>query len=302
VLVAAYTNAVDELGIDDKTALIPSNQITQIELLGVAVGRHPHHLEFAIQHLEPEKLGDRTVKAAQGIRGIKLLEPMDLTRAAVAEPCRAILAHAVHAHDRGVAITGKVIGAGGVSQMMFNGNKADAPMIDAHFFEHVEDGSGITSKPSVAIEQRHESAVGRIPMAHGVVTAAGVEKGDRRKRVGHHLNVRWLDARLFQTIPRRQLGLEAFRMFVAVKPLFVGCGDDLAINDEGGGRVMANCAAKAKHNHGTRAPPGAHDRWRAMARSSRVIALVIRVVARRCVVPPREMDQAVNAIRIGASL
>jgi hypothetical protein len=69
-------------------------------LFGIAVGRHAHHLVFAVEHLEAEVLGERAVQAAERIRIVELLDLVDLAVLAVAEKGRGVLALAVDAEDR----------------------------------------------------------------------------------------------------------------------------------------------------------------------------------------------------------
>jgi hypothetical protein len=101
-LVAAETDDVGVVGVDDQFAVLEFRQAREVVLVRVAVGRHAHDLVFAVEHLEAEVFGDRAVEAAERIRVVELLDLVDLAVLAVAEEGGGVLALAVDAEDRGL--------------------------------------------------------------------------------------------------------------------------------------------------------------------------------------------------------
>lgn len=61
LFIAAQANDVGVLGVDHQLAVLEAGQTGEVILVGVAIGRHAHDLEFAIEHLETEELGDRAI-------------------------------------------------------------------------------------------------------------------------------------------------------------------------------------------------------------------------------------------------
>ncbi len=64
-LVAAEADHVGVIGIDDQLAILEFGQARKIIFGSIAIWRHAHHLELAIEHLEAEELGNRAVEPAQ---------------------------------------------------------------------------------------------------------------------------------------------------------------------------------------------------------------------------------------------
>jgi hypothetical protein len=79
------------------------------------------------------------------------------------------------------------------------------------------------------------------------VPARLAEQADGRERDGNDIDVGGLDAGLFQAELRRFVGHAVFRMLVAHETLFFGGGNQLAVDVQGRGRVMAEGAGQAKN-------------------------------------------------------
>src|ERR1019366_10283149 len=94
-----------------------------IEAAGVTVRRHAHHLELAIQHLKAEELGHGAVEATEGVGCVEFLGAFYLAAFAIAKPRGAVFADTVDAHDGRIPVTGEMVGARCVCQMMFDGDE-----------------------------------------------------------------------------------------------------------------------------------------------------------------------------------
>ncbi|MMZ68877.1 hypothetical protein D1872_316230 [compost metagenome] len=77
--------------------------------------------------------------------------------------------------------------------------------------------------------------------------AGFTEEADRGERNGHHVNVGRLDASLFQAELRRFVGHAVLCMFIAHEALFFSGGNQLAVDVQGRGRIMAKGAGQAKN-------------------------------------------------------
>lgn len=72
------------------------------------------------------------------------------------------------------------------------------------------------------------------------------EQADGREWDGDDVDIRWLDVRLFQAELSRLVRHAVLCVFVAHEALFLGSGDQLAIDIEGRGGIMAKGAGQAK--------------------------------------------------------
>jgi hypothetical protein len=177
------------------------NQAAEVDLAGVAVRRHAHDLEFAVEHLESEILGEGAVDPAEGIGVVKLLNGVNASVFTIAEKGRSVLALAVDAQDGGFAAeSAQVIGAAGVGQMMRHGKEGGAGGGDTHLAHEIQDSPTVAPEEAIAVEQRVQRPVGRIPVAPREMPAAGIAETKGGKRKGHGIDVRGGNAGGFQAI------------------------------------------------------------------------------------------------------
>jgi len=196
-LVTAQADHVGVFGVDHQFAVFKRGQTREVVFAGVAIGRHAHDLELAIEHLETEELGNRAIQAAQGIRVKEFLDLGDLAVFAVAEERGGVLALAVDAQDRGFLFeTRAVVGAGSVGQVMLDRLNLDFLRVEAQLLKAEHDLVAIALVAPVAHQDRVKGAVRGIPVALGVVPAGLAEQADRGERDRHHINVRRFDTRL----------------------------------------------------------------------------------------------------------
>ncbi|RMS21444.1 hypothetical protein ALP71_05819 [Pseudomonas coronafaciens pv. garcae] len=247
LFIATQADDVGQFGIDDQLAVFEGSQTREVVLAGIAIRRHAHHLEFAVEHFETEKFGDRAVQPAQRIRVEEFLDLVDLAVFAVAEEGRGVFTLAIDAHDRGfLGKTGAVVSAGGVGQVVFDRLDLDLFRIETQLLQAPDDLVAITLVAAVAHQQRIKCAIRGVPVTLGVVPACLAEQADRGEGNSHHIDVRRLDTCLFQTELRRLVGHAVLCMFITNETLFLGRCYQLAVDVKRCGRIMAKGAGQAK--------------------------------------------------------
>ena len=173
---------------------------------------------------------------------------MDLAVLAVTEEGGGVLALTVDAEDRGLLGKARaVIGAGGVSQMVLDRLDLDFLQVETQLLQAPLNLLVVTLVAAIAHEDRIEGAIRCVPVALGILPAGFLEDADRRKRNSHHINVGRFDPGLFQTELGRLVGHAVLRVLVAHKALFFGGRDQLAVDIQGGGWIMAEGAGKAEN-------------------------------------------------------
>ena len=134
-----------------------------------------------------------------------------------------------------------------MGQVVFNRFDLDFLRIEAQLLQAPDDLVAIALVATVAHQDRVKGAVRGVPVTLGVVPARLAEQADRGERDRHHVNVGRLDAGLFQAELRRFVGHAVLCMFVAYEALFFGGRDQLAVDIQGCGRIMAKGAGQAKN-------------------------------------------------------
>src|SRR5690606_9267316 len=157
-------------------------------LAGIAIRRHAHDLELAVEHLETEELGDRAVQAAEGVRIEEFLDLVDLAVFAVTEEGRGVLALAVDPEDRGFLFeTRAVVSAGDVSQVLLDRLDLDLTRIEAQLLQAPDYFVAVALVAAIAHQDSVRCAVRGVPVTLGVVPACLAEQADRRERNGDHV-------------------------------------------------------------------------------------------------------------------
>ena len=123
----------------------------------------------------------------------------------------------------------------------------DLLRIEAQLFQAPDDLVAVALVAPVAHQDRIESAVRGVPVTLGIVPARFAEQADRGERDRDHINVGRLDAGLFQAEFRRFVGHAVLCMLVAHEAFFFGGRDQLAVDIQGCGRIMAKGAGQAKN-------------------------------------------------------
>src|SRR5258706_8629707 len=90
---------------------------------------------------------------------------MDLSACAVTEPRRAVFADAVDAHDGGILVTGHVVGARRVGEVMFDGRELDLVGVDPDLAQHLENVLHVSPVAAGAPEERHRRTGPRAEVA-----------------------------------------------------------------------------------------------------------------------------------------
>ncbi|MCY1420537.1 hypothetical protein D9M71_361620 [compost metagenome] len=246
--VATQADDVGVVGVDHQFAVFERSQAREIIFAGVAVRRHAHDLELTVEHVETEELGDRAVQAAEGVRIEEFLDLVDLAVFAITEEGRGVLALAVDAQDRGFLFeTGTVISAGGVGQVVLDRLDLDLLRIKTQLLQAPDDLVAIALVATVAHQDRVECTVRGVPVTLGVLPASLAENADRGERNRYHVNVGRLDASLLQAELRRFVGHAVLCMFIAYEAFLFSRRDQLAVDIQGCGRIMAKGAGQAKN-------------------------------------------------------
>ncbi len=247
-LVAPETDDVGVVGVDGQLAVLEFGQTGEIVFGRVAIGRHAHDLELAVEHLEAEVFGDRTVQAAQRIRVVEFLDLVDLAVLTPAEEGSGVFALAVDTEDGGLlGETGAMVGTGGVGQMMLDRLQLDLLQVEAELLQAPLDTLLVAVVATVAHENGIQRAIRRVPVALGVVPASLLEDADGREGNRHHVDVGRLDAGLLQAELGRLVGHAILGMLVAHETLFFDGCDQFAVDVQSGGRIMTEGAGKAEN-------------------------------------------------------
>ena len=85
---------------NEPSGFLPDQLPHLVDIARLAIGRHAHHLVFALVDLEAEERGERAVQQSQRVREHHLLANLDLIAAPYAPRARHPLAHAIHRQDR----------------------------------------------------------------------------------------------------------------------------------------------------------------------------------------------------------
>ena len=194
LFVATQADDVGVLGVNHQLAVFKGGQAREVVLAGIAVRRHAHDFELAVEHLETEELGDRAVQAAERVRIEELFDLVDLAVLAVAEEGGGVLALAVDAENRGFLFKARaVISTGGVGQVVFDRFDFDLFQVETQLLQAPVDLVAVALVAAVAHQDRIKGAIRGVPVALGVVPAGLVEDADRRKRNRHHVNIARFD-------------------------------------------------------------------------------------------------------------
>lgn len=131
--------------------------------------------------------------------------------------------------------------------MVFDRLDLDLLRIEAQLLEAPDDLVAIALVATVAHQDRVECTVRCVPVTLGILPAGLAEQADRRERNRYHVNVGRLDAGLLQAEFRRFVGHAVLCMFIAYEALFFRRRDQLAVDIQGCGRIMAKGAGQAKN-------------------------------------------------------
>ncbi|MCY1368149.1 hypothetical protein D9M69_551160 [compost metagenome] len=173
---------------------------------------------------------------------------MDLAVLAPAEEGGGVLALAVDPEDRGLLLEARaVVGAGGVGQVVLHRLDLHLLGVEAQLLQAPDDLLAVALVAAVAHEDGVEGAIRGVPVTLGVVPAGLAEQADGGEGNGHHIDVGRFDAGLFQAELGRLVGHAILRVLVAHEALFFRGGDQLAVDVERGGRIMAEGAGKAEN-------------------------------------------------------
>ncbi len=174
---------------------------------------------------------------------------MDLAVFTIAKEGGGVLTLAVNTEDGGFFLeAGAQVGAGGVGQVVFDRLDLDLFQVKTQLLQAPLDFFVVAAVAAVAGQNGIQRTLGRIPVTFGIMPAGFFLDTDRGKGNGHDINIFRLDASLFEAEFGRLVGHAVFCMLVTHQALFFHGSNQLAINVQGGGRVVAQCAGQTQNS------------------------------------------------------
>jgi hypothetical protein len=247
VLEAAQSDSADQLGIELEVLAVAVHQRTQIVFFRIAVGGHAHHLGIAVKHVEAQVVGDGAIHAGQGIRIVEFLDAGDAALLAIAQKHRGIFALHVDGEDGGFVFeAAHVIGAAGVGQLVLHRHELHLVPGNPQLLHESANLVHVAPVAAIAIEQRIEGAVWRIPVAARVMPARAAENGDGRAGHRHRVDVAGLDLRGTNAEACRLPWHEALGVLASDQTFLFDGRHQFAVDEQRSRGVMAQCAGKSE--------------------------------------------------------
>ena len=167
-LVAAQADRADQLVVDLEFAAAATRQRRQIVFFRIAERRDAHDLEFTVENLETEIIGQGGIHAAKRIRVVELLQFADAAVFAEGEKHVGVFALDVVAEDRGLSFRFvQQVGAGGMGHLVFDGYDPRLVGRNVQLLQRLPQISKIAPVTAIAVEQAVQAAVGGVPVAPG---------------------------------------------------------------------------------------------------------------------------------------
>ena len=247
VLEATQPHGPDQCRIELETLAVAVHQRTQVVLLRIAMGGHAHHFGVSVEHVEAQVVGDGAIHAGQGIRVVEFLHTGDAPLLSVAQKHRGIFALHVDGEDGGFVFeSAHVVGAAGMGQLMLHRHELHLVPGNPEFFHEPANLLHIASVTAIAIEQGIEGAVGRVPVAAGVMPARATENGDRRAGHRHRVDVAGLYLRGTNAEARRLPWHVAFGVLASDQTFLFDGRHQFAIDEQRRRGIVAECARKSE--------------------------------------------------------
>ena len=206
-LVAAQADRADQLVVDLEFAAAATRQRRQIVFFRIAERRDAHDLEFTVENLESEIIGQGGIHAAKGIRVVELLQFADAAVFAEGEKHVGIFALDVIAEDRGLLFRlVQQVSAGGMGHLVFDGYDLRLIGRNVQLLQRLPQISKIAPVTAIAVEQAVQAAVGGVPVAPGIMPAGRAEQADRSIGNRDAVNFRCANPRDLQALPHRVIG------------------------------------------------------------------------------------------------
>ena len=120
--------------------------------------------------------------------------------------------------------------------------------VEAELCQAPFDALPVAEVAAVAGEDRIQCAVGCIPVALRIMPARLLGQADRRKGDGHDVDVGRFDAGELKAELRCFVGHAVLRVLVADEAFFLCGRHQLAVDVEGGGGIVRQCAGKSKYS------------------------------------------------------
>ena len=176
--------------------------------------------------------------------------------------------------------TRQMICARCVCEVMLHRNELASGPVDAERGTHDQHASSIASIAPIAVEERIERAIGRVPVTFRVMPARRRVESDRCIRERDHVDVARFDACELQTEPGRVQRHPILRVLVANEALFFCGRDDLAVDQQRRRWIVIQRSGQPQNDHRDavcRSLSGANARVSA----ARIVALSFQFAMKR---------------------
>ena len=129
---------------------------------------------------------------------------------------------------------------------MLDRDEFDPGRIEAELCQAGKDAVTVAAVTAVAVEERIQPAIRRVPVAPRIVPARRPEQADRREGNRHRVDIRRPDAGEIEAEFRRRAGHALLGVLVADEAFFLRRRDQLAVDVERGGRIVRQRAGESK--------------------------------------------------------
>ena len=109
--------------------------------------------------------------------------------------------------------------------------------------------AAVAAETPIAVQQRIQSPVGRVPVTAREAPARGRRKRNGRVREGDNVHVPRVDAPRGQAIAGRLDGHALLRMLLSYEPLFLDRRNDLSVYQQRCGGIVTQGARETQNDH-----------------------------------------------------
>ncbi len=245
-VIALRAGRIDELAIHPQRLAVPGDQIREVDLVGVAVRRHAHHLVLAVVGREAQEVGDGRVEDAERRRALDLVELRDLSAAQAPEQTGGHLRRAVDRDQLAVVEAREEIGARRVREVVLDLAHVRARGVDSELPQRLVQLAQLAPAPAQALAQeasdRERGLLAEIALDVGqeVVSDRAQRPGVRDRR-----HVLGADSGLLQAEARALDGACVARVLAPAEALLLGGGDEHAVDHDRRARVVPRRAVES---------------------------------------------------------
>ena len=140
-----------------------------------------------------------------------------------------------------------------MGEMVLHGHELGLRPVDAQMLPRLHHAAAAAPKAAVAVDQRIERSVRRIPVPLGVAPTSRADEADGRVGKSNGIHFPRAEASRFQAIAGRLLRHAVFGMLVPYEALLLSRRHQLAVHQQRRGGVVAQGAGEAENDHAVRA-------------------------------------------------